>query len=60
MCIPVYQGLYPESHGIVDNNFYDKILKDSFNLSTKDPKWWLGEPVSMCTHTYIRVYYVCV
>lgn len=40
------QGLYPESHGIVDNHFYDKTLKDSFSLGDTDPKWWQGEPVS--------------
>ena len=43
------QGLYPESHGIVDNYFFDRKLHESFSLggaSQNDPKWWLGEPVS--------------
>ena len=37
-------GLYPESHGIVQNNFYDPVLRDHFVLSNKsdnfDPKWF--------------------
>jgi predicted AlkP superfamily pyrophosphatase or phosphodiesterase len=43
-------GLYPESHGIVGNYFYDSELDDHFNY--KDPshswdeKWWGGEPAS--------------
>ena len=45
-CFSSLQGLYPESHGIVDNYFYDKVLVDSFYLGNNDPKWWLGEPVS--------------
>ena len=44
----IVTGLYPESHGIVSNSFYDPILNDSFNyqsdLSNKDGKWWGGEP----------------
>ncbi|ORZ17724.1 alkaline-phosphatase-like protein [Absidia repens] len=42
-------GLYPESHGIVGNYFYDAELDDDFNY--KDPshswdeKWWGGEPI---------------
>lgn len=43
------QGLYPESHGIVGNFFFDTELNDSFMLggaNQNDPKWWLGEPVS--------------
>ena len=43
-----FQGLYPESHGIVNNHFYDKDLKEYFRIGSadqNDPKWWLGEPV---------------
>lgn len=42
-------GLYPESHGIVGNYFYDQELNDTFYY--KDPerswdsKWWGGEPI---------------
>ena len=42
------QGLYPESHGIVDNSMYDSTLKESFYLgspSSMMPEWWGGEPV---------------
>lgn len=42
-------GLYPSSHGIVANMFYDPDLKDDFNYripdKSWDPKWWGGEPV---------------
>ena len=40
--------MYPESHGIVDNAFYDNILHENFNAfdSTSDKTyWWLAEPV---------------
>jgi predicted AlkP superfamily pyrophosphatase or phosphodiesterase len=42
-------GLYPESHGIVGNEFFDPELNDTFYY--KDParswdsKWWFGEPI---------------
>ncbi|RKF79576.1 putative pyrophosphatase/phosphodiesterase [Golovinomyces cichoracearum] len=41
-------GLYPESHGIVSNEFWDEELKEKFkNTSPKaqNPKWWGGEPL---------------
>ncbi|XP_066925443.1 venom phosphodiesterase 2-like [Clytia hemisphaerica] len=40
-------GLYPESNGMVANNFYDPDLKDNFKIGPKagESKWWLGEPI---------------
>jgi predicted AlkP superfamily pyrophosphatase or phosphodiesterase len=42
-------GLYPESHGIVANEFYDPILKQEFIHKdasiSGDPTWWGGEPI---------------
>lgn len=43
------QGLYPESHGIVDNKMYDASLNAFFSLKTEEKfnsKWYQGEPVS--------------
>lgn len=41
-------GLYPESHGVVGNTFWDPTLKEEFYYTdpkrSMDPKWWLGEP----------------
>lgn len=41
-------GLYPESHGIVSNTFWDPELKAEFYYTdparSLDPKWWAGEP----------------
>ncbi|KAG1345341.1 hypothetical protein G6F62_004193 [Rhizopus arrhizus] len=42
-------GLYPESHGIVSNEFYDPLFQEEFihkypNISAH-PKWWGGEPI---------------
>ncbi|KAL1837335.1 hypothetical protein VTJ49DRAFT_3978 [Mycothermus thermophilus] len=41
-------GLYPESHGIVGNAFFDPTLQESFSYGqpakAMDPKWWQGEP----------------
>lgn len=40
-------GLYPQNHGIVENNVYD--YGQVFTMSTldavADPKWWGGEPI---------------
>ncbi|KAG0320647.1 hypothetical protein BGZ99_004393 [Dissophora globulifera] len=42
-------GLYPSSHGIVANMFYDPVLNEDFNYKIPekswDPKWWGGEPI---------------
>lgn len=43
------QGLYPESHGIVDNKMYDVTRDAFFSLKTAEkanPTWYQGEPVS--------------
>ncbi|KAF7559828.1 hypothetical protein G7046_g4334 [Stylonectria norvegica] len=41
-------GLYPESHGVVGNTFWDPELKSEFFYTdpnrSLDPKWWGGEP----------------
>lgn len=41
-------GLYPESHGIVSNTFWDPELQSEFYYThpdqSLDPKWWGGEP----------------
>ncbi|KAJ3046273.1 hypothetical protein HDV00_000086 [Rhizophlyctis rosea] len=45
----VVTGLYPESHGIVANVFYDPKLNDTFIYSdtsrNSNGKWWGGEPI---------------
>ncbi|KAI8643750.1 alkaline-phosphatase-like protein [Parasitella parasitica] len=42
-------GLYPETHGIVGNLFYDPTLDAVFSHSnstiTSDRRWWKGEPI---------------
>ena len=44
-------GLYPESHGIVGNTFWDPNLKEEFyytnQTSSMQAKWWNGEPLWM-------------
>ncbi|OTA99462.1 hypothetical protein M426DRAFT_325119 [Hypoxylon sp. CI-4A] len=41
-------GLYPESHGVVGNTFWDPDLESEFYYTdpdrSLDPKWWGGEP----------------
>lgn len=41
-------GLYPESHGVVGNSFWDPTLQEEFYYTqpshSMDPKWWNGEP----------------
>ncbi|KAM9234433.1 ectonucleotide pyrophosphatase/phosphodiesterase family member 3 [Dugong dugon] len=44
----IVTGLYPESHGIIDNNMYDVNLNMNFSVSSKekeDPAWWSGQPI---------------
>ncbi|OEL28817.1 Venom phosphodiesterase 1 [Dichanthelium oligosanthes] len=41
----IVTGLYPSSHGIINNYFPDPISGDHFNMANHDPKWWLGEPL---------------
>ncbi|NXL99845.1 ENPP3 phosphodiesterase, partial [Tyrannus savana] len=44
----IVTGLYPESHGIIDNNMYDVDLNEHFSLSGMEkfnPSWWKGQPI---------------
>uniref|UniRef100_A0A8C9WTC9 Ectonucleotide pyrophosphatase/phosphodiesterase 1 n=1 Tax=Sander lucioperca TaxID=283035 RepID=A0A8C9WTC9_SANLU len=44
----IVTGLYPESHGIVDNKMYDVSQNTSFSLKTEEKfnaKWYQGEPI---------------
>lgn len=36
-------GLYPESHGMVSNEMYDPVFKESFKMGMTDPKWWWND-----------------
>ena len=42
-------GLYPESHGIVGNQFWDPALQEEFYYTdvknSMQPKWWTAEPI---------------
>lgn len=42
-------GLYPESHGVVGNTFWDAKLQSEFYytdpLRSLQPHWWSGEPL---------------
>jgi len=60
----IITGLFPESHGIVSNVFYDPDLNETFDY--KDPKcatdpdgkWFKGEPVSL--KIYIFIIYIFI
>ncbi|KAK9477396.1 alkaline-phosphatase-like protein [Lipomyces japonicus] len=45
----IVTGLYPSSHGIVGNTFWDPEFEEGFNYHdpkvSLDPKWWKGEPL---------------
>src|SRR4249920_726039 len=45
----IVTGLYPEHHGIVDNNFYDKKKRTFYSLGNRkavaDSSWYGGEPL---------------
>ena len=42
-------GLYPQDHGIVENNVWDKGFNATFTMGTREEvqngRWWLGEPI---------------
>ncbi|MEO5859489.1 MAG: ectonucleotide pyrophosphatase/phosphodiesterase [Pyrinomonadaceae bacterium] len=42
-------GLYPENHGLVENNMWDPETRKTFSLNDRnaveDPMWWGGEPI---------------
>src|SRR5260370_18090512 len=42
-------GLYPQDHGIVENNIYDPDFKAVFTLTDRkeveNSRWWLGQPI---------------
>lgn len=40
-----YQGLYPESHGIIANKMFDPKTKRMFKMSSIESEWWGGEPL---------------
>jgi predicted AlkP superfamily pyrophosphatase or phosphodiesterase len=45
----VATGLYPQHHGIIENNIYDRTFDAVFGLGKREevqnPRWWLGEPI---------------
>ena len=40
-------GLYPENHGIIENNIYDfgAVFGLDKRAEVQNPRWWLGEPI---------------
>ncbi|XP_007669807.2 ectonucleotide pyrophosphatase/phosphodiesterase family member 3 [Ornithorhynchus anatinus] len=44
----IVTGLYPESHGIIDNSMYDVTINKNFSLSSNEKfnsVWWAGQPI---------------
>lgn len=43
----VATGLYPQNHGLVENNVYDfgEIFTMSKRKEVENPRWWFGEPI---------------
>ncbi|XP_045626409.2 venom phosphodiesterase isoform X1 [Procambarus clarkii] len=44
----IVTGLYPESHGILDNDFADPVFNATFstgNTESFQGRWWGGEPI---------------
>lgn len=48
-------GLYPESHGVVGNTFWDPALQEEFyytnQTSSMQAKWWAAEPLWVTAET---------
>jgi predicted AlkP superfamily pyrophosphatase or phosphodiesterase len=46
--LAIVTGLYPEHHGIVENNFYDPARKEKYasrDVSVQDGSWYHGVPL---------------
>jgi predicted AlkP superfamily pyrophosphatase or phosphodiesterase len=43
----IVTGLYPEHHGIVENNIYDfgEVFRIDDRKQVQDGRWWWGEPI---------------
>ena len=44
----VATGLYPDNHGIIENNMYDRNFDAEFHLDNaevRNGRWWGGEPI---------------
>lgn len=43
----IVTGLYPEHHGIVENNIYDfgEVFRIDDRKQVQDSRWWWGEPI---------------
>lgn len=42
----IVTGLYPEHHGIIDNQMFDMKTNEKFHMKTTKPKWWnAAEPI---------------
>ena len=44
----VATGLYPDNHGIIENNMYDRNFDAEFHLDNEEVRkgrWWGGEPI---------------
>src|SRR5688572_3433535 len=43
----VVTGLYPQNHGVVDNNIYDfgEIFRIDDRKRVEESRWWWGEPI---------------
>eukprot|EP00794_Sanderia_malayensis_P018639 gene18639-20520_t len=42
----IVTGLYPESHGIVDNEMLNMETGEKFSMKSREPKWWNeAEPI---------------
>lgn len=42
-------GLYPQNHGIVENNVFDRSFNATFSMGNREEvqngRWWFGEPI---------------
>ena len=45
----IVTGLYPDNHGLIENNMYDAEMRRVFGLDKREevtnPAWWGGEPI---------------
>jgi predicted AlkP superfamily pyrophosphatase or phosphodiesterase len=44
----IMTGLWPEHHGVIHNNIYDPVTKETFAFNKPElqgPQWWGGEPI---------------
>jgi len=49
-------GYYQETHGIINNQMFDPLLNETFDVDKSSDKWWTSSPsipIWVCFHSVL-------